>query len=145
MHKIQNTPKIVTIIGLALEGFAAISAILSAILIPLLFKSELFLSNLGEMTSEEIEIFDIMIGWMTSIMIVFAVLFTVMFTINIILFTKLIRGKFTEKQAKKVYLYQAIWGGISILLNTITGILYLVSGVQGYNGHVDRIETREGI
>lgn len=145
MHKIQNTPKIVTIIGLALEGFAAISAILSAFLIPLLFKSELFLSDLGGMTSEEIEIFDIMIGWMTSIMIIFAVLFTVMFTINIILFTKLIRGKFTEKQAKKVYLYQAIWGGISILLNTITGILYLVSGVQGYSGHVDRIETREGI
>ena len=145
MHKIQNTPKIVTIIGLALEGLAAFSAILSAIFIPLLFNSEFFLSDLGEMTSEELEFFDIMISWMTSIMIVFALLFTIMFTINIILFTKLIRGKFTEEQAKKVYLYQAIWGGISILLNTVTGILYLVSGVQGYSGHVDKIDTREGI
>lgn len=145
MHKIQNTNKIVTIVGLALEGLAAVSTIIAAALIPLFMKSSAFIVELEEMPAEEEEIFNMMITIMTNIMIVFAILFTVMFIINLILFTKLIRGKLTEAQAKKVYLYQAIWGGISVLLNTVTGILYLVSGVQGYSGRVEKVETRDGI
>ena len=84
-------------------------------------------------------------GYLVGILTILAVVISVMFFINLFLFSKLIKGKYTEEQAKRVYLYQAIWGGINVLTNSVTGILYLISGIQGYNGEVDRIETREGI
>jgi len=55
------------------------------------------------------------------------------------------KGKFTESQAKKVYLYQAIWGGVSFLFNQVTGILYLISGIGGYNNQKEEVNIRDGI
>ena len=46
---------------------------------------------------------------------------------------------------KKIYLYQAVWGGINILFNQVTGVLYLISGVSGYSGHHEEKDVREGI
>lgn len=145
MHKMERTPKIITIIGLAFEGLAGLSSALMVGLFSAFENSPGFSEMFLEMTPEEIEAYDFIVELVVITLIVFAILFSVMFVINLILFTKLMKGSFTEKQAKKVYLYQAIWGGLSIMINTVTGILYLVSGVQGYNGQVDRIETREGI
>ena len=145
MHKIENTPKIITIIGLVLEGLAGLVYTGMAILFSYSGGIIEFLQEADEMTVEEEEFLQIMMNWMSGLFIVLAILFVVMFFINLYLFTKLIRGSFTDAQAKKVYLYQAIWGGINVLLNTVTGILYLVSGIQGYSGQVDRINTRDGI
>ena len=145
MHEMQNTPKIITIIGLVLEGLAGVVTLLSAILIKYIDRIPGYAESLQDMTADELEAYNFIMALSFGMLIVLAIIFIVMFVINLFLFTKLMKGNFTEEQAKKVYLYQAIWGGISVLINTITGILYLVSGVQGYNGQADKIDTREGI
>ncbi len=145
MHEMQRTPKIITIIGLVLEGIAAVSCGLSVLLFSFLDRIPGYTEDIQDMQADELEAFESIMGFTLGLLIVFTIVFSVMFLINLKLFTKLMRGGYTEEEAKKVYLYQAIWGGISVLINSITGVLYLVSGVQGYNGYVDRIDTREGI
>jgi len=145
MHKMENTPKIITIIGLVFEGVAAVVTTLATLLIAFLDKIPGYTESLEELPADELQALEFMMGFLLVLMIVLAIIFSVMFLINLYLFTKLMRGGFTEEQARKVYLYQAIWGGINIVLNSVTGILYLISGIQGYSGEVDRIDTREGI
>ncbi len=72
-------------------------------------------------------------------------IYVVFFIINLVLFIPMIKGKYTNKKARSIYLYQAIWGGFNILSNQIVGILYLVSGVQGRSGHREMTNIREGI
>ncbi len=145
MHEMQRTPKIITIIGLVFEGLAAVSCGLSALGISLLERIPGYSESLLEMAADELEAYELIMGFTFGMLIVLTIIFSVMFMINLGLFTKLMKGAYTEEQARKVYLYQAIWGGISVLINSVTGILYLVAGIQGYNGRVDRIDTREGI
>jgi len=145
MHTMENTPKIITIIGLVLEGLASLTLIFSAFIIGMLDRIPGYTESLQEMPADELEAYEFVMNLTFDLLIVLAIIITIMFIINMILFIKLIKGSYTEEQAKKIYLYQAIWGGISILMNTFTGVLYLVSGIQGYNGRVDRIDTREGI
>ncbi|HKL60860.1 MAG TPA: hypothetical protein VJY66_00610 [Acholeplasma sp.] len=78
---------------------------------------------------------------------IFGVIFVwgIVILINLFLFIRLMKGKFTESQAKKVYLYQAIWGGVSFLFNQVTGILYLISGIGGYNNQKEEVNIRDGI
>ncbi|MFK5883551.1 MAG: hypothetical protein QM489_04335 [Candidatus Izemoplasma sp.] len=151
MHKIEHTPKVLTIIGLILEGFAGAVALAMGLVFRWLlaetefeedFRAELF-SEMGNTQDTEL-IIDLYMFFFNSIFYIGVIVFVV-FIVNVYLFTKLLRGKFTEKQAKKVYLYQAIWGGFNLLFNQITGILYLVSGIQGFNKKPDKIEVREGI
>ncbi len=145
MHKIQPTPKIITIIGIILEGIAGVSCWIGYYLLVNIDKLPGYSDSLLEMTSEELEAYEFIMDLSLGLLSILAIVISVMFVINLILFSKLINGRYTEEQAKKVYLYQAIWGGINLVFNTVTGILYLVSGVQGYNGQVDRIDIREGI
>ncbi len=145
MHEMQQTPKIITIIGLVFEGLAAVVCGLSTIGLALLERIPGYSESILEMPADELEAYELVMGFTFGLLIVFTIIFSVMFVVNLILFTKLMKGAYTEEQAKKVYLYQAIWGGISVLINSVTGILYLISGIQGYNGRVDRIDTREGI
>ena len=145
MHVMDNTKKIITIIGLVFE-IISVFAIGFSIWLFKNFDSLPGMSlELAEMSQEEYDmmmwIFDLSISIM-SVMIFIVGAFTL---INIYLFSKLISGKFTEQQAKKVYLYQAIWGGINLLSNQITGVLYLISGVGGYNGHKEQKDIRSGI
>ncbi len=145
MHEMQPTPKIITIIGLVMEGIGVLSLGLFAILIRFVENIPGYDAMLDDMTGEDLEIFEWMMGFLDTFLLVMAAILIPIFIINLILFTKLIKGSLTDENAKKVYLYQAIWGGINIFSNTVTGILYLISGVQGYNGHIDKINVREGI
>lgn len=144
MHTMQKTPKIITIIGMVLEGIAAITTIGAGYIFSLHREIENF-ASLMEMTQEEYEEFVFIFDFFSNLLYVLGGVILIIFIVNLVLFTKLIKGQLTEETAKKVYLYQAIWGGISILMNTVTGILYLISGVQGYNGTEDMPEVREGI
>jgi hypothetical protein len=104
-----------------------------------------FSSDLDAMTPDDIEAMNLFLGFFVDVLYVVLAIVVFFTLLNIFLFSKLIGGKFTEEQAKKVYLYQAIWGGINLLSNQITGILYLVSGVGGYNGQSEETNIREGI
>ena len=144
-HKIENTPKIVTIIGLALEGLGTISLFFGAIIFKSIFTEDFFLDLDPNIDMAEVDMILDIYSTMGTVMLVMAIIVGIFFIINMYLFIRLMMGKFSEESARKIYTYQLVWGIISIFLNTITGILYIVSGVQGRNGQVDRINTREGI
>ena len=146
MHKMENTPKIITIIGLVLEGISVF----------VLVGTSIFMLNIdriygfrnaaeAELTVDEYTDMLQIMDWIGLFLVGMAIVIGIFFVVNLILFTGLMSGKYTEEKAKKIYLYQAIWGGINILSNQITGILYLISGVQGYNGRKDKVEVRDGI
>lgn len=145
MHTMDNTKRIITIIGLVFEVISVFGIIFGLWFMKNFENIPGMSVELASMSPEEYEfmmwVFEISINIMTVLIFIVG-LFTV---INLYLFTKLIRGKFTEEQAKKVYLYQAIWGGINLLSNQVTGILYLISGVGGYNGHKEQKDIRQGI
>ena len=146
MHKMENIPKIVTIIGLVMEGVAVIVLTATSILMLSIDKIYGFRNALeADLPQDEyLEMLKWM-DWIGYFILGVAIFIGIFFIINLYLFPRLMSGKYTEEQAKKIYLYQAIWGGFNLLSNQITGILYLVSGVQGYNGNKDMIDVRDGI
>jgi len=145
MHIMDNTKKIITIIGLGFE-LLSIGGFLFTIW---------FLNNIesipgmsvefSNMSPEDLEAMKELFSFLVSILYIVLPVVVVIIFINIFLFSKLLAGKYTEEQAKKVYLYQAIWGGINLLSNQITGILYLISGIGGYNGQKEETDIRDGI
>lgn len=151
MHKIEKTPKIVTIIGLVLEGIGVTAAVGMGFLFKALFSNASttaeFRDSLMEedMTFEDADAIIDMITIFADIFLIIGFIALVFFIVNLVLFSKLITGKYTEEQANKVYLYQAIYGGVNLLFNQLVGILYLVAGIQGYNKRPDKIDVREGI
>lgn len=146
MHKMEIKSKIITIIGLVMEGIAVIVLTGSAILMLSIDNIKGFRDALeADLTQDEyLEMLQWM-DWIGYFILGLAIIIGIFFIVNLYLFPRLMSGKYTEEQAKKIYLYQAIWGGINLLSNQITGILYLISGVQGYNGSTDTIDVREGI
>ena len=145
MHKMDNTPKILTIIGLALEGLGVFGLLVGGFIMRNIGSLPFFDAELMQIPQEDLDLMIDLYEIFGGIMIVIGIITVFIFIINLVLFIKLISGKFTEETAKKVYLYQAIWGGLNLLTNTITGILYLVSGVQGRSGHVEEKNIRAGI
>jgi len=146
MHEMEKTPKIITIIGLVLEGVVTFVVGAASILMLNINK----ISGLGsaieaDLSNSEYEDLMNMMDFIGYFLLALAVIYGIFFTINFILFRGLMTGKYTEEKAKKIYLYQAIWGGLNLLSNQITGILYLVSGIQGYNGRKDTVKVRDGI
>lgn len=146
MHKMERTPMIITIIGLVIEGIS----VLVLHVITIFFFNIKKIPGLGSAAeadmspSEYSDLIEFM-GYIGYFIMVMAIIYTLIFVVNIILFPGLMKERYTEEKAKKIYLYQAIWGGINLMSNQITGILYLISGVQGYNGRKDKVDVREGI
>lgn len=146
MHKMEKTPKIITIIGMILEGISVVVLFGFSVVV----RKIQDLPGLGsaieaDMTYQEYSDFIDIMNLLGVVLIVMATVYSIFFIVNLVLFTGLMREKYDEAKAKRIYLYQAIWGGINLLSNQITGILYLISGVQGYNGNKDKVNVREGI
>lgn len=145
MHKMDNTPKIITIIGLILEGFGLFGFGFGYIILNSLKDSSYFTAEYLEISSSEyIELMN-MLDIIANVIIIIGVIFLIIFLFNLRLFVRLIKEKYTMEQARKIYLYQAIIGVIYLLSNTVVGILYLISGVQGRSGHIEEKNIREGI
>ena len=145
MHEMDRTPKIVTIIGLVLEGLGAVSSFITGLFFANFESSPLYDIIVANLPADEVTEMVELLSWLGGLAYVLGIGMIIVFIFNIYLFSKLIKSKFTEEQAKKVYLYQAIWGGINVVFNTITGILYLISGVTGYSGHKEERNVRDGI
>ena len=84
MHEMENTPKIITIIGLVFEGLAALTTTLSVLLIAFLDRIPGYTEALEELPADELEALEIMMAFLLVLMISFAVIFSVMFVINLI-------------------------------------------------------------
>lgn len=145
MHTMDNTPRIVTIIGLIFEGLGVLGSIVSGLWLRYIESSPFYAFIEMDTTPAELdEVLELMV-WLGNLVLGLGIFLAIFFVVNLILFTKLMGSKLDEETAKKVYLYQAIWGGVNILFNQITGILYLVSGVTGYSGHKEEKNIRDGI
>ena len=144
MHKMQDTPRILTIVGLVVEGLAIFFFAAGTIIFRVIAtvpKEDLIADGWSELDAQVLLNFSRAFG---VVMLIIGVLVFLMFLVNLVLFTKLIKGMFTEEQAKRIYMYQAIWGGISILFNTITGVVYLISAVQSQSKYRPT-KAREGL
>ncbi len=145
MHQMEKTNKILTIIGLCTEGLSVVVVSLFAYFFYVLERIPFFSLIEDEVSADELtDILSLykLIGGFLSIM---AIVLTIFLIINLFLFVGLMRSKWTEKTAQTIYLYQAIWGGLNLLSNQIAGVVYLVSGVQGYKGYKEMTDIREGI
>lgn len=142
-HVMDHTNKIITIIGLVFEAIGVIGLMIVLLLWNRI--RDIYALAEADMTEAEYEMFTELLDFMGNLFIVMGIVLFIFVVINLVLFTKLVRGKLDEKTAKKVYLYQAIWGGINLLSNQITGILYLVSGVRGFNNQREETDIRDGI
>lgn len=143
----ERTPRILTIIGLVFDGIAMATYWIFGWLFRNFESFRLSSLMQEDVTPEEWEYVIEIFSFIGNIMLVLAIVATVFFLINIFLFTRLMSGKYDEEKSKNVYLYQAIIGGVNLLSNQITGIMYLISGVMGYKGQKEMTQKdiRRGI
>ncbi len=128
---LHQTSKITTIIGLIFEGLGLFGIAMAAALFNT-FQSDVFFDLIAEdLAPSEIQLVTQMFSIFSVVFVIMGFVLLIFFIVNLILFTKLLQGKYTTETAQNVLLYQAIYGGISLFSNQIVGILYLVSGIQG--------------
>ncbi|MFW5838663.1 MAG: hypothetical protein ACOCU1_01860 [Bacillota bacterium] len=140
MHTMKSDSRRLTIIALIFEGIASIGFL--AIALGLFLLSEFSLDFILDIIlSDGADTLEPIAG-LDSIMLVVIVLFTIVGTIvlpififNLLMFSKLLRGKFSDQAAKRLYLYQMIYGGLIIIFSfsllLVPGICYLLSGYKG--------------
>lgn len=145
MHIMDNTKRIITIIGLVFEGLGVVGTVFALWFIRNFENIPGMSAEFETMSDSEYEFMMYIFNLTEDIISILIYVIAVMFLISLYLFVNLMRGKYDEQGAKKVYLYQAIWGGINLLSNQVTGILYLVSGVGGYSGQKEETDIRQGI
>lgn len=140
MHKVKKDSRRLTTVALVFEGLASIGFLFIAFGLYLLSDFSLdFLLNIilsdGANPTDPLTDLD-------SLMLVIIVLFSIVGTIvlpififNFIMFTKLLRGNFSESTANKLYMYQMIYGGLIVIFSfsllLVPGICYVLSGYKG--------------
>jgi hypothetical protein len=145
MHKMDDTPRIITIFALFLEGSAVFGITVAILFLNLSEGLNFFSAEKLEMTVSDFDNFMEIIKIGLLIFYIFVVIYFVIFIVNLFLFIPLIRGNCSSSKAKNIYLYEAIWGAINLLSNPLIGVLYLIAGVQGRSGHREEKNVREGI
>lgn len=129
--------KNLTFIGLIFEGLS----LLFLLFILFLSYQPWVMSLLESEFPQEVVWLDLIRALMIFVTIVAALFFT----LNLYLFTPIIKGEASESTGSKL-LYQAIYGAINLAFNQILGILYLASGILGYNQfEKDKNPVREGL
>lgn len=140
MHTMKSDSRKLTIVALVFEGIASIGFLVSAFILYLL-SSFSFDVLLDIIVSDGANTIDPVTG-LDSVMLVVIVLFSIVgtlvlpiFIFNLIMFTKLIKGKFSEQGANKLYIYQMIYGFLIVIFSfsllLVPGICYLLSGYKG--------------
>ncbi len=144
MGNVPPVSRACTLVGLIFEGLGLIGLFIAGFFLlnpPQVLINAILEENLPDnQQSLLFFLFDLM--GITSVVLGFIVM--VVFVINLYLFSGLLKGKFTEEKMKQIALYQAIWGGINLVFNQLTGVLYLVSGIVALNQN-DKEQTREGL
>lgn len=131
MHQAEETSRISTVIGLVVEGIGMFLALSFAAGINVMeaIDDQFFLDE--GFTASETETLLRIVDILGIVLLVLGGILLVVFLINLVVFTKLLNGKFDIETAKNVYLYQIIWGAINLFFNQIAGIMYLISGIKG--------------
>lgn len=143
-HTPDHTNRVVIIIGLIFEGIGVFFSTIFTVMFLTIDQWFTYRDSLEMPYPDYVNIIEVFqtIG---MILIFITALISIIFLINLTLFRRLLRGDYTEEKARKVYLYQAIYGGLNLLSNQILGIMYLVAGIRGYNGQKEETDIRDGI
>jgi hypothetical protein len=144
-HVMEKTPRVITKIGLVLEFIGSALAFGAYFMLDKLLSSEFILELDPTTTTEELEIVELLVPFITVMLLVVGIASFIMFIINFYLFRGLYTERYNEEKARKIYTYQFILGIVYLFVNTVVGILYVVSGNQGRSGQKDMPYTREGI
>jgi TRAP-type mannitol/chloroaromatic compound transport system permease small subunit len=131
MHNSEDASKIATIIGLVFEGIGMFGmlALAAAINVANVLTTDLFIEEGFNQSDAEL-----IVSVLDVLGVVFFVLggiLLVIFMVNLVVFTKLLTGRFNSAQAGTAYLYQIVWGAVNMLFNQVVGIAYLISGIKG--------------
>jgi uncharacterized protein YhhL (DUF1145 family) len=110
-----------------------------------IFADEFLLRLDPTTTQEELDFLHEFIPALKVLLLVSAIITSIFFLINIIVLRGLYKERYNQATAHKVYTYQFIYGIVMLFLNTVVGIMYVISGNQGMNNQPDTIEVREGI
>lgn len=144
LHGMEKTNKLITVIGLCFEGVSLLISLIIAMIIRN-FSSLFPFSSSWDLSIEEYGDLTTFIESYSYILYLIIFIYLIIVSINVYLFTKLIYGRFSESTAKKVYMYQMIYGGFTLGSNQLIGILYLISGIRGYKGEREETNIRAGI
>lgn len=145
IHVMEVTPRRLTKVGLFLEGLSI------ALVIPIIiyfdyFNNKVNLMNLDpDLTSVEADMIIEFLPLLYWVLIVMVVLQSIFFIINMHYFRGLYKERYTNEFAKKIYMYQFVYGIVNLFFNTLVGVLYLISGNQGRLEQEDNPYTREGL
>ncbi len=97
-------------------------------------------------TADELNAFFTVLPFIRVVAIVIIVIQWVFFIVNMVLFIPVLQEKKTSEQASTIFLYQAIYGGITLFSNQLVGVLHLISGIIGRNKmEQDSEPVRDGI
>lgn len=106
MHRVEDTPRVLTVFGLVVEALVMMTfTVIGALLLEV------------DMT------------WLALIFLGLGMLAITMLMINMVIFTKLLKGQYDEPKAALIYRYQAIMGGLMFVYNPVSGALYLFSAL----------------
>ncbi|MFW6299193.1 MAG: hypothetical protein ACOC14_05875 [Bacillota bacterium] len=131
MHKPEEASRIGTVIGLVFDGIGMFSmlAVSAAVNVAEIFTTDLFMDE--GLTQSEAELMIDIMDVLGGVFFVIGGVFLFVFMVNLVLFTKLLNGRFDNETASKTYLYQIVWGAINLIFNQIAGVAHLISGIKG--------------
>ncbi len=144
--RLNDVSRILTIIGLVVELIVFLTAIGFGLF--MVVQNDFFLSLIREqnLPSTQEDFLLIVMNGLGYLLIGVGLLIFIVFIINLFLFTKLISHRFDQNKMRKVLIYQSVWGGINLLFNQVSGVLYLISGLNGLNEmNKDKESIREGL
>ncbi len=146
MSSTAYTTKICTIVGLVFEGITVVGMFFLALFFRHPPQFVLDLIEAEDLSQTEQQLVDFVFDFFAYFGLIVGILVAIVFVVNLVLFTKVIKGQLDREKTRKVLIYQAVWGGISLLFNQIGGVLYLVSGIAGLNQiDAEKDKPREGL
>ncbi len=141
MHKINPLSKGTTIAGLVAEALYLVPILLLGLMI--LSQSFIYHDVIDEI-ARAFEINASLVDTIARILGFFLlgmfVIWSIVFIINLVFFSKMIRGHYEYGRVRSLFVWQVIWGAINLLFNQLTAILYLISSISGLH-EMDKKET----
>lgn len=133
MSNIPSSSRVLTVIGLVFQALTFIFATIIFIIIARLPNFFRMVIEEALQSADEVNMFYQALPFIRGV-IVTVLIFQLAFLIaNLVLFIPLLQGKKSDAKASTIFLYQAIYGGVSLFGNQLVGIVFLISGIIGRN------------
>ncbi len=146
MPKLPTSVRVLTILGLVFQG---LSLLFTAFIFFMIARLPAFFMMILEeafVTADELNAFYMALPFLRTVITIVIIFQLAFFLVNALLFIPVIREKTSDQKASTIFLYQAIYGGITLFSNQLVGVMYLIAGIIGRNKMEQKIEpVRDGI